>query len=205
MILQCSDFDRALGSPELMPDLRAHAANCPECSRQLHLWEQISREAPGLRQEWESPYLWQRIQANLQAEAPPRRATWRRWTPAAAAAVVIVLAAAAAMVHPWRWGRTENRELLTDAAFTEVRQTEAAYVRSIDRLSELAGKDLERSSSPLAAAYREKLALLDSGIAELKAGAERNRYNAYLRTELASLYREKENTLEDWLRNANRN
>ena len=61
MILQCSDLDRALRTPELMPDMRAHAEECPACAEQLHLWEEISRVAPGLRQEWESPFLWQRI------------------------------------------------------------------------------------------------------------------------------------------------
>ena len=57
----------------------------------------------------------------------------------------------------------------------------------------------------MAAAYREKLTLLDSGIAELKATVESNRYNTYLRTELASLYRQKQQTLQEWLQNANHN
>jgi len=59
--------------------------------------------------------------------------------------------------------------------------------------------------SPLAAAYREKLKLLDSDIAELKSAASHNRYNAYLRTELASLYGEKTKTLQEWMNDAKRN
>ena len=73
MILQCGDLDRALRTPELMPDMRAHAEECPACAAQLHLWEEISRVAPGLREEWESPFLWQRIQANMAAEVKPKR------------------------------------------------------------------------------------------------------------------------------------
>ena len=57
----------------------------------------------------------------------------------------------------------------------------------------------------MAAAYREKLTLLDSAIGELKSNAAQNRYNAYLRTELASLYGEKKRTLQDWMDYAKRN
>ena len=73
MILECSDLERALRTPELMPDMRAHAEQCAACREQLYLWEEISRLAPGLHEEWESPFLWSRIQANLAAE-PARRA-----------------------------------------------------------------------------------------------------------------------------------
>ena len=102
MILECSDLERALRTPELMPDMRAHAEQCAACSEQLYLWSEISRLAPGLHEEWESPFLWSRIEANLAAE-PARhravsRAPWWRW--ALAAAGVILLAAA--MLQPWQ-------------------------------------------------------------------------------------------------------
>ena len=64
---------------------------------------------------------------------------------------------------------------MTEAALQEVRQTEAAYARSIARLSVLAAPGLQQSPSPLAAAYREKLVLLDSAIADLQASVETNR------------------------------
>jgi hypothetical protein len=53
--------------------------------------------------------------------------------------------------------------------------------------------------------YREKLSLLDSAIADLKAGVAGNRYNAYLQMQLATLYQEKQKTLEEWLENAKHN
>jgi hypothetical protein len=86
-----------------------------------------------------------------------------------------------------------------------VQQAEAAYARSIANLAAVAGPQLRSSPSPLAAAYREKLVMLDSEIAELKTTAARNPYNAYLRTELASLYGEKKRTLEEWMKDAKRN
>jgi len=204
MILQCSDLERALRTPELMPDMRAHAETCPRCAEELHLWNEISRVAPQLRQEWESPFLWQRIRANLAAEPPRRRAPAWRWALAVCASVALV-ALAAVMVHPWNRSGPPDRVLLTENALTEVQQAEAAYAKSIAKLSALARKDLEQSPSPLASAYREKLALLDSAIAEARANVDRNRYNTYLRTELASLYQEKQKTLQEWLQNANRN
>ena len=201
MIFQCDDLERALRSPELMPDARAHAEICPQCREQLYLWSEISRLAPGLHQEWESPDLWPRIRAGLAAAAPARKPIpmWR-WTLAAAAVVTL----AVALFVPFRRAQP-SRDFLTDDALREVQSAESAYARSIDKLSAVAGEGLRQSPSPLAAAYREKLAVLDSAIADVKANVEGNRYNVYLQTQLASLYREKQKTLEDWLANAKRN
>jgi hypothetical protein len=201
MIFQCSDLDRALRTPELMPEMRTHAEQCEACGRQLYLWTEISRLAPELHREWESPFLWQRIRAALAAEAPsPQPKVYWRWIPAAAAVALF----AVWISQPWQSGRP--RDLLTEAALQEVQQTEAAYTHSIDRLSALAAASLQQSPLPLAAAYREKLVLLDSAIADLRANAENNRYNAYLQVELAALYRAKQKTLQDWLtQNATRN
>jgi hypothetical protein len=205
MILECGDLERALRTPELMPDMRAHAEQCAACREQLYLWSEISRLAPGLHEEWESPFLWQRIQANLAAEPAHRRRPWWRWALAAAALVVLAAAMMQPVLQTWRSGKPANRELLTERALDEVQLAEGAYTRSIEKLSALAAQNLEHSSSPTAAAYREKLTMLDSGIAELKATVENNRYNTYLRMELASLYRQKQQTLQEWLQNANHN
>ncbi len=209
MILECSDLERALRTPELMPDMRAHAEQCTACREQLHLWSEISRLAPGLHREWESPFLWQRIQANLAAE-PARhgagsRPLWWRWALAATGTILL----AAAMLQPmWQKGRgakPADRELLTESALQEVQQAEKAYARSIEKLSAVATQKLESSSLPVAAAYREKLTLLDAEIAELNAAVDNNRYNTYLRMELAALYQQKQQTLREWLNNANHN
>jgi hypothetical protein len=202
MIFQCTDLDRALQHPELMSDARAHAETCERCREQLYLWSEISRLAPQLHQKWESPALWPGIRAALASEAP-RRTHAPVWRWALAAAAVVLLATLLAL--PGRVRRSPSREFLTDDTLQEVQQAEAAYVHSIQKLSVLAGRTLEPSPTPLAAAYREKLLVLDSEIAELKAAAESNRYNVYLQTQLASLYREKQKTLQEWLDNAKHN
>ena len=202
MIFQCTDLDRALAHPELMSDARAHAETCERCREELYLWSEISRLAPQLHQEWDSSDLWPGIRAALVSQAP-RRAHAPAWRWVLAAAAVVLLAALLAL--PSRVRRSPSREFLSDDTLQEVQQAEAAYVHSIQKLSALAGRTLEPSPTPLAAAYREKLLVLDSEIAELKAAAESNRYNVYLQTQLASLYREKQKTLQEWLDNAKHN
>ncbi|MDX2154505.1 MAG: hypothetical protein SFV54_27435 [Bryobacteraceae bacterium] len=206
MRIECKDFDRAVQSPELLPDLRAHAKECERCRRELYLWTELSNAARELHAEWESPTLWPKIEVALKAE-PRRRRAMPVWRLAAAAAVLV------AVFGVWRWqgagggepSSRASRDLLTEQALRELEVAEVAYARSIEKLALLAEADLKRDPSPLAANYREKLVLLDSAIAEIKSNVERNQYNAHLRTELASLYREKQATLQEWLRNANRN
>jgi hypothetical protein len=201
MIFQCDDLERALRSPELMPDARAHAERCEQCREQLYLWSEISRLAPSLHEEWESPALWPAIRAGLAAAAPPpRRLPVWRWSLAAA----VLVAMAIALSLPWRV-KPQDREFLTEGALEEVQQAESVYARSIEKLSKIAATSMERTPSPLADAYREKLALLDSAIADLKANIENNRYNVYLQNQLAALYREKQKTLQEWLENGKRN
>ena len=166
--------------------------------------EEMSRAARELHREWESPELWPRIQAALAVEAAGaerRRALRvRAWLSLAAAAAVLVLGLSVLL----RLRATQEsvpaaeaaRRLLTEKALREVERTESDYVRSIDELSRVAEPRVQEAGSPLMMSYREKLLLLDSAIAECRAGIERNRFNARLRRELLSLYQEKQHTLQ---------
>jgi hypothetical protein len=202
MIFQCGDLQRALRIPELMPDARAHAERCEHCRMQLHVWAEISRIAPQLHEEWESLGLWPRIRERLAAE-PERRPHRRPWWVLAMAAAIAL--AAVLLLTPRQSTRPESRDLLTDRALEEVQRAEDAYARSIANLAAIAGPELEHSALPVAAAYREKLTMLDSAIAEMQRIAAENRRNAYLRGELASLYSEKKKTLQEWMDYAKRN
>ena len=173
-----------------------NAAN--SAAHELYLWSEISRLAPGLHKEWESPSLWPGIQRQLAATATRKSPPIWSWMLAAAAAVLV---AAVLLIPAWK-PVPVSHEFLTDSALKEVQQAETAYAKSIDRLASVAGSSLNQSASPLAEAYREKLVLLDAGIADLKANIESNRYNTYLQNQLASLYREKQKTLQEWIENA---
>jgi hypothetical protein len=207
MIFQCSDLQRALPSEELMPDAIAHAETCTACRKQLAEWSEISVAARELHEEWDSPSLWSRIRSDL-AELAPERRPFRWWQWSVALATVLLLAVALTQVWPGRETQTapdQGSDFLTREALRDVEKTELEYERSIEKLSVIAGASLEKSPTPLAAAYREKLVLLNSAIADLKSQMDGNTYNVYLRTQLASLYQEKQSTLKEWLENAKSN
>ena len=66
----------------------------------------------------------------------------------------------------------------------------------------MAEPKLSSSGNPLTIADREKLLVLDSEISEVRSTVEHNRFNARLQTELAVLYREKQETLKEILQRA---
>jgi hypothetical protein len=183
---------------------------------------EISAAASSLRKSWDSPRLWPRIAAALalesakrQGPAAPERVGFfedlfgslsANWRPALAGVILFGLAAAGLFVFRGSGGRdpytdrwSRKPPLLTEQAAGEVDVAEAAYVASIEKLSKLAGPHLEGATSSILVNDREKLALLDSAISELKANIEQNRFNTHLREELLAVYREKQRTLQDIL------
>jgi hypothetical protein len=206
MKFECGDLERALSVPDLMPDALEHAKTCPHCRRELWLWNEISRTAGGLHEEWESPELWPRIRTALAAEPKPSgRSWWRTWK-LAPVPVLAAAALAAILLYPIRPpGPAPTRAFLTEQAVQEAEQAEAVYRKSIDKLATLAGPQLEKTESPLVVSYREKLILLDAAIADVKTHLERNRFNAQLQTSLAGLYRDKQQTLQEILTSEQKN
>lgn len=224
MKLECKDFDYTLreGSPELMEALAAHAEACPCCKEKYARWNEMSGAARALHRHWDSPNLWPRIQQALAEESQriPQRARWAprgiprflsdNWQAAAASAAVVLLTLSVAWVFMRNFQppvaqktTTEpdvEKHLLTEKALRDIEVSEAAYVRSIEELSQLVEPKIEESASPLLVSYREKLVLIDAAIAECRDNIERNRFNAHLRRELISIYQEKQRTLEDVMR-----
>ncbi len=182
MKFECGDLDRALATPELMPEAREHLKGCAACRREYRVWNDISTTAKELHEEWETPMLWPGIRKAIEAEPKPKpvRIWWREWKTWAAAAAVVI--GAVLLSRPWRWAgapaaNTEttavaplsaNRDFLTDQALADVERNEAAYRQSIEKLSRIAQPKLQNSASPVAVNCREKLLLLDSAIAETR-------------------------------------
>jgi len=230
--VNCNDLERILreAEPEALHALEAHAENCAACREELSLWREISAAAGTMHREWESPELWPRIRQRLaeESQAPQRESLWRLlefwrgwgpgWQMAGTLALLLVISASSLWMATRYFAplgtppqekmavqiNEEEQRLLTEETLREVEQAEALYLRSIDRLARLAAAKMEKSDSPLVASYREKLLVLDSAIAELRAQAEDNRFNAHLRSELLSLYRDKAGTLEAVLREPER-
>jgi len=85
----------------------------------------------------------------------------------------------------------------------EIEAAEQAYMLSIEKLSKLSPFQPINAESPLLASYHEKLLIIDAAIAECRTNIEINRFNAHLRKELLSMYREKQNTLQELLKEEN--
>ena len=214
MSAACRMFEKALArGPEAVEALEVHAASCEECRERLRLWKEISQAAPALKKEWESPDLFARIARAIETAPPqagqaalaaaPRRR--RTWIPAAAAAALFVLSMIGLSVFkPGESARDPltrpsygKEPLLGDETLKEVETAEANYLASIAKLAQLAEARMANPDSPVMASYREKLQLLDSAIADLRAQLEGNRFNTHLRKELMAMYQEKKRTLEE--------
>jgi hypothetical protein len=216
MNLTCSDCERIFedGTPAEWAAMEAHAAGCPACAEELRAWKSLSVAAQELREYTESPALWLRIKRALAEEdaRKSRRAERRGWSSflqnipvgwqtGAAGALVLVLTISAGWIyiHPPDRGSDDDKSLLRSAALKNVESAEAAYIQAIDKLAAEASPQLDNPATPLLANYHEKLMLLDSAIAELRAQAGLNPSNAQLRYQLLATYQEKQRTLEEVL------
>jgi hypothetical protein len=216
MNVNCSDRDRILedGTPAEWAALEAHAAACPLCSEEVRAWKMLSVAAKELRDYSDSPSFWPRIERALAEEAArnPQRAERKGWfsflpsfspvwQTAMAGALVLVLTISAGWfyLHPPKKGHAADPSLLQSSALKEVESAETAYEHAIDKLAADAKPQLERPATPLLANYHEKLLVLDSAIADLRAQAGMNPSNAQLRYQLLAMYQEKQRTLEEVL------
>lgn len=209
MNVTCADRERIFmdGTREEWAALEGHAATCAECGEELRIWKRISTTAGELKLEWETPYLWKKIERGLaeqMAEKPSRWRAWLNssrmagfhWQTAAAMALLIVVTGTAAWIYFRPPQHPENEVFLKN--ISEVERAEVAYEKAIDKLAREAKPDLG-APTPLMASYREKLLVLDSAIAELREEAGQNPANAHLRNQLLAMYREKQETLEEVL------
>lgn len=189
----------ASGDDASMHAAAIHAAGCSECAGELADWNDLSATARELRTTWNSDTLWPRIERKLRNE---RRAASFRWMQVAAAVVITIglglMAAFALRAH--KEEQDFQKRIFVDNALNEVEKAERDHVAAIDKLEKLADPKLQEPASPLMVNYKEKLVLLDDAIAECQTNIERNRRNAHLRRQLLAIYGEKQQTLQDVLR-----
>jgi hypothetical protein len=216
MNVTCSDRERIFedGTPVEWVALEAHAASCPLCGEEVRAWKALSVAAEELRDYSDSPSLWPRIERALAEEAKRKAQRGQRWNwvsrltrfspgwqTALAGAFALVLAISGGWIYIHRpVAPVDNdKSLLRSSALKEVESAETAYERAIDKLAAQARPQLENPATQLLANYHEKLLVLDSAIADLRAQAGLNPSNAQLRYQLLAVYREKQRTLEEVL------
>ena len=213
----CSDRELIFedGTPAEWTALETHAASCPLCAEEVRAWKSLSAAAKELRDYSDSPSFWPRIARALAKEAAQKaqRAGLRRWfsflpnlpmgwQTALAGTFVLILTVSAGWIFlraPIDGGGKEDQSLLKSKALKEVESAETTYQRAIDKLAAQAKPQLENLATPLLANYHEKLLVLDSAIADLRAQAALNPSNAQLRYQLLAMYQEKQHTLEEVL------
>ena len=201
MNIDCKDLDDLLfdASPLSMETAARHAAECLPCSDKLAAWNDITATARTMTATWESDLLWPRIERSLRDERrKPARRLWQ-----AAAAAILTLTLGGTMFYALRVQTREaafDRDILQITALDEVERAEQAHLEAIARLERLAEPKLDGAESPLLVSYKEKLMLLDDAIAETEATIQHNRQNAHLRKQLLAMYSDKQQTLQDVLR-----
>jgi hypothetical protein len=214
MNIDCNDRERIFldGTSDEWAALEAHAVSCSACQADLAAWRNLSVAASELHEEWDSPALWPRIERALREPSRAAGASWWQrlagafnlpplaWQTAAAALVLMLLSASSLWIiwHRHVAGPIAG-PLLSYRAVRDVEEKGAAYEAAIDKLDAEARPALDNASTPLLASYREKLQVLDSAIADLKAQAGMNPANGHLRRQLLAMYQEKQFTLEEVL------
>jgi len=216
MNVTCSDRERIFedGTSAEWTALEAHAASCPLCAEEVRAWKSLSVAAEELRDYSDSPLLWARIERALAENAERRTQRGQRWSwfsrlprfslgwqTALAGAFVLLLAISGGWIyiHQPVAPVDNDKSLLRSSALKQVESAETAYERAIDKLATETKPQLENPATPLLANYHEKLLVLDSAIADLRAQAGLNPSNAQLRYQLLAVYQEKQRTLEEVL------
>jgi len=202
MTITCNQIDDLLfdGSPLAMETAARHAAECDACAQTLAAWNELSDTAQSMRTTWDNDTLWPRIERAIRAE---KKRSPSRWLRHAAAAVLIIVGLGAPLFYMLRVQTREaafDRTIIRVSALDEVERAEHDYTRAIGKLEKLTEPKLEDAESPLMISYKEKLMLLDDAIAECEANIDQNRQNAHLRKQLLAMYSEKQQTLQDVLR-----
>jgi hypothetical protein len=188
------------GDSASMADAARHAAGCAACADELRAWNDIGDTARSLHATWQNDLLWPRIERDLRND---RRShpLGRLWQVAAAALLTVGIGGGTwYTLHVRNEQRAFDKSILRASAVEQVEAAERTHVAAIRQLEQLAGPRLAEAGSPLMVSYKEKLMLLDDAIAECETNIERNRNNAHLRRQLLTMYSDKQQTLEQVLR-----
>lgn len=203
MTITCNQLDDLLleGDRFSLEVAARHAQSCDTCMEKLADWNEISATARELHATWNNDMLWPRIERAIRDER--RRARTRVWQVAAALILLTALGAAAWIAQRLVHAADFDSAIITIAAVDEVERAEQAHIAAINHLERLTASKLDQPSTPLLVSYKEKLMMLDDAIAECQGAINKNRQNAYLRTQLLTMYSEKQRTLQDVLREEN--
>ena len=219
----CETIRRAIVSdaPEEMAELNRHALACADCAAFVEQESRLLEAAVRWREESVQPpaALERRIAAAITREAMPalrlgtrrapgaRGAMWHwhwRWA-ATAALVVVALLGITGLVQRIRSLSTPETELAR--AVRQADEAQRSYAEAITRLDRQAAVVLARAGDPSLSSrqaavlltYRDRLAHLDSVIAETEGFLQDNPGHSGGHTVLLAAYKEKSSVLREVL------
>jgi hypothetical protein len=203
MNITCEQLDDLLleGDHFSLEAAARHAQSCDACMQKLAEWNEISSTARDLHAAWNNDLLWPRIERAIRNER--RNTRTRVWQIAAAFFLFAVLGGTVWIAQRRMHAADFDRDILKMSAVDEVERAEKAHINAINHLETLVSAKLDQPSTPLMVSYKEKLMMLDDAIAECQTAIDKNRQNAYLRTQLLTMYSEKQRTLQEVLREEN--
>jgi len=203
MTITCNQLDDLLleGDRFSLEVAARHAQSCDACMQKLAGWNEISDTARDLHATWNNDLLWPRIEKAIRNEHRGTRT--RVWQVAAALLLLAALGATAWIAQRRMHAADFDETILKASAVDEVERAEKAHIAAINHLESIAAAKLEQPSTPLLVSYKDKLMMLDDAIAQCQTAIDHNRQNAYLRTQLLTMYSEKQRTLQDVLREGN--
>jgi hypothetical protein len=222
--MSCGQFDLWIVSDDPADRERAlsHAAGCPRCGEIAGGQEWLAGEADTWRESVEvPPELEDRIRLALggalaepdivpQAAGAGEESESGRWTLLWGALAASFLVGAAIGLFQFRLapsGPDEARTLLVADQLDAAREIERDQVRAIATLEQAVAPVLARARDPRLAsrrashllAYQDRLAFLDSTIADARIFVSRNPGHAGARNVLLNAYREKTDVLREVL------
>jgi hypothetical protein len=203
MTITCNQLDDLfLEGDQLSLEAAArHAQSCDACMEKLASWNDISFTARDLHTTWNNDMLWPRIERAIRDEQ--RQNPTRIWQIAAAVVLLAALGATAWIAQRRMRSSDFDNAILRVAAIDEVERAEQNHIAAINHLEAVTASRLDQPTTPLLVSYKEKLMMLDDAIAECQGAINKNRQNAYLRTQLLTMYSEKQRTLQDVIREGN--
>lgn len=213
--ITCNQLDDLLfdASPLAMETAARHAETCTECAEKLAAWNEIEETARSMRGTWQNDLLWPRIERALKHQREgalenihQQRPSRRKWLWQIAAGFLLTIGLGGTVFYAVRVQSHDaafDRDILRLTAMDEVERAERIHLEAIERLERVAEPKLDDAQTPLMASYKEKLMLLDEGIAECQARIDQNQQNAHLRKQLLAMYTDKQQTLTDVLREDN--
>ena len=188
-----------------------HIEVCDECREAFALDGLIEQEAQKLLAPESSPYLWARIENELQREKERSQTISiieilsnvlrpKRYLLAKVAALIIISIGVSYLlfIRPMTI-ESEPRNFLTSSALARVESMEKEYEQAIAELEKLTLPLVANADTDILLLYRDKLETIDIQIERCKEALKHNRADAHIRRYLLTAYQDKKETLTELL------